>query len=372
MSGAGGPVSGEQHSMVSPGAPVIPKAGPHTSLTVTNHATPTDATATPQENANSAQSLLRDVQNESEYESRGNGSKRGVFQWRSRGSAGSKGSLSSSGSLHGKHYAKMGLVMDSPTKQATLCPRGVASESVDISGGEAGEDGDFEVVRLEGDIRSSPPISVKSESTETQREPPTSSPDSGYGNTPDNPGGEDHLTKVGAHPLGPGRARSGAINNSKRLLEETQETGMFGMDPSPGNNPANHTHNRMSPTHSVSPVPGAVPSLRTTPTNSHLASVDGGSSQDSVLVSASLSSAGDSREVEGDIQQQVATQVPVSCGSQSFPRHQSVISQPSRSASTYLKKRRGRTSSSKQLSKSTGVSLVTAPCGPSYRVSTWP
>lgn len=339
--------SGGGRGSIPCGTPVQTKADAHTALSlVTNHTTPS-APGTPQENADSAQSLLRDVHNESE---KGSGSKRSVFQWRSRSSGGSRASGSSSGSVHGKHYAKMGLVMDSPTKQSSLSrsPR-VTSDSMDILGGVSGEDGEYEVVQLEGEgggVQASPPITVNSEPMANQGEGPTSSPDSGYGNTPDNPGGEeDHLTRVGPSSLVPGRARSGAISDDKRLREDTQDC-VFGMDPSLG---SDHTHhNRTSPTPCVSPVPGVGPANNTTPTSLQLASMDSrGSLQDSALVSASSSSTGDSKEVERER--------PFDTSLQSLPRQTSPQSS-SRKANTYHKRLRVRTSSSKhqQLSKSTG------------------
>ena len=328
------------------GTPVQTKAEPHAALSlVTNHATPN--AGVPQANADSAQSLLRDVHNESES-GRGSGSKKGVFQWRSRSSGGSRTSGSSSGSLHGKHYAKMGLVMDSPTKQTPppQWPR-VESESVDISGGALGDDGGFEVVHLEGeDVQASPPITVNSDPLVGQGEGPTSSPDSGYGNTPDNPGGEeDHLARSLATG---GRARSGAINDSGRLRDDSQD-GVFRMDPSPGSRPGSHLttshthHDRLSPMPGVSP--GAGPAHGTPPTSLQLASM--GSLQDSALVSVSSSSTGDSKEMERD---RLSNHIQAS--SQASSRQ-------TRTANTYHGSRRfrGRASSSKQnqFSKSTGT-----------------
>lgn len=344
MSGEGG------RGSIPYGTPVQTKADPQTSLSlVSNHATP--SAGTPQVLADSAQSLLRDVHNESESE-KGSVSKRGVFQWRSWSSGGSRTSGSSSGSLYGKHYAKMGLVMDSPTKQTppTHWPR-VASDSVDISGGMLGDDGGFEVVHMEGeDVQASPPITVNSDALVAQGEGPTSSPDSGYGNTPDNPGGEDdHLTKgVGTLPPG-GRARSGAINDSSRLREDSQD-GVFRMDPSPSIRPGSHLTTSHTHHNRASPIPGVSPGVNsahgTPPTSLQLAGTNNrGSLQDSALVSASSSSTGDSKEMERS-----------RLSSHTHTSSMSSSRQP-RTANTYHGRRfRVRTSSSKQtnFSKSTG------------------
>ncbi len=361
---------GTPQPSVLPGTtPPMAKAGPHSSLTLTNHAPLTFMASSSHD---SAQSLLRGV-SESE---KGSGSKRGVFQWRSRGSGSQSGR--SSDSIHGKHYAKMGIVMDSPAMETKTgqvmdtettpshCVR-VTSESI------ACGDDDYEVVRLEAG-KASPPISVKSESLGSQQEGPTSSPDSGYGNTPDNPGGcggsraggsgntpdnpggsgntpdnpvgygnstgsfgntPDNSGGYGNTPDNPGghghtpdcadhlarssqgqRSRSGAINGSERLREDTQDSACS-MEPNLSlHQPIQH-----------SPTPYPIPSSSTTPANSHLASI----SQDSVFASASLSSASDSKEMP---------QLP----SQPLNGNHTTNT---KSNSISLKKRRGRTSSSK-------------------------
>jgi len=96
-------------------------------------------------------------------------------------------------------------------------PEGVVSE---------GMDGDYEVLRMEAE--SSPPISVKNEPLqENAGEELTSSPDSGYGNTPDNPGpgtGEEHLRKIGSTPAGMARLHSDAVNGGVRVREDTQDS----------------------------------------------------------------------------------------------------------------------------------------------------
>ncbi len=270
-------VSGGSQAPPSPYGmpPVLAKTAPHTSLSITlaNHTpntspnkTSTMATATQGNvNADSAQTLLKDVRNESDSERQ---SRKGKFQWKSRGSVSKDSNSSSSSSSHRKQYAKMGLLMDSPTKHAmpsAQWPR-VTSDSMQV--GMVSEDvgGGFEVVRLEGegDVQASPPISVKSESvgSAADQEGPASSPDSGYGNTPDNPG--DHLA---------GRTRSGAIMESKRAREDTQDSAC-GMEPSPRNSASPHPHLH----HSASLPPTATLSTaggphRTTPTAAQLRSV---------------------------------------------------------------------------------------------------
>ena len=281
-----------------------------------------------------------------------------MFQLKARGS-GSAGSVAygrTSGSVHGKHYAKMGLVMDSPTKQATPTTGRISSQSVDIGGGVASED--FEVVQLESgggggedSAQASPPISVKNEPLKAEGEGPTSSPDSGYGNTPDNPVGDNHLSRTTPSMLEGGRARSGAINGSKRLREDTQE-GVFGMDPpsTPSFHPSTPlgSQDRNLPTHYYVPVKGAELLNRTIPISS---SMEGGGREGSgVLASASLSSASGSREMEQNYQ---------SLPAQPFSEQPHTVSVDSklhsRSHSLHNKKWRNRTTSGKlHFSKSTG------------------
>lgn len=374
-------------------ATVMGKAEPHTSLSLVHNAPPTLTDSTTGSallgNTDSAQAFLRDVHNEAESE-RGSGSRRGVF-WRSRSSVSSKetksggsrgttnipqGSASSkemrtggpqwsiggprgsvsgswgsmggpwgsvsgsrgsvggprgsvsgsrgsvSGSVNSKHYAKMGLVMDSLPKQTT--PLRI---SVDVSGSVVYEGG-YEVVGLEGDVQASPPISMQSESLGSGGEGPASSPDSGYGNTPDNP---DHLAKVRTSSLGHGRGRSGAINGCERVREGTQDSACS-MEPSPMEDPS-----PLLIPHPHLPLTGA--GYEATPT-----SVNAGLSQDRMLVTQSLSSAGDSREVNGDHQ---------------YRHHVRPSPQTIDSHHTYLKKRRGQSTSRGQgtnrpFSKSTG------------------
>lgn len=338
------------------GSPValIAKADSQTSLSLTNHThtPPTDAIRPHSDS--SAQALLRDVQHNSLLSERAAAPKRGVFQLKSRGSGSAGGGAHSkmSSSVHGKHYAKMGLVMDSPTKQATPTSSRISSQSVDIMGGGVACEG-FEVVQLESgggggedSAQASPPISVKNEPLKTEGEGPTSSPDSGYGNTPDTPAGDDHLNRATPSTLEGGRARSGAINGSKRLREDTQE-GIFGMDP-PSTPSYSSTHLGSNLTHYVPVVKGTEILNRTTPISS---SMEGGGGEGSVLVSTSTSSASGSREMEHDYQS-----LPAQPFSEQ-PHSVSVDSKlHSRSHSVHNKKWRNRTISGKlHLSKSTEV-----------------
>lgn len=304
------------------------------------------------------------MKNESESE-RGSGLKRGVFQRRSRGGAAKDGKPS--GSTHKKHYAKMGLVFESPTKETTP-PHAlrVVSESVDVGV-------EYEVVRVEGggDVEASPPISVKSESVGSGGEGPTSSPDSGYGNTPDNPGGEDNLAggRTSSNVLrpGPGR-RPGASNETKRVREGTQDSA-YGMDPSSeyGNEPGSYP--TTSPRHLAGQYAGLEvgegPPHRTTPTTvSGNLSVTNSNSKEIL----------ERQEMIG--QMQSSSRLPSvsslpphsSLPHTSFPHAMSVPvlsslprgmppphSSLPHSASPPSKRRRGRTTSNKQFSKSTGL-----------------
>lgn len=366
------------HGITPPTSAVITKTSPHTSLSLVNHASQTlthsgsgDGSAR-SATLDSAQSLLRDMRNESGSD-KGGGSKKGVFQWkrnregrqgssretRTSSSSSEVGEARSNSTHYGKHYARMGLLMDSPTKETTPTPTWtrVASNSVDVLSRGVTSDSVFEVVRLggENDMQASPPISVKSESLQgggiRGEEGPTSSPDSGYGNTPDNPGGagvgsgpgeEERLSGTRAASIGPARARSGAINENKR--SDTQDSA-YGTEPSRG----------------------------TTPTTSLLMPlVD---EVDSGHVSTSLLSS-DSREMERQFQQ----------GLFSHTHHHSVSSPPStlsppiinpqpprlQHTSPQSKRRRVRTASSKHLSKSTGTQYVLVPLvweGPEWNVS---
>ena len=370
---------------------LLTKTSPHASLSLVNHTSQTlsfsgstgaSANSAELTRTGSAQLLLRDVRNESEGE-KGGGAKRSLFR-RGRGSSGREGKVRTSESLsdvrevrssYGKQYAKMGLLMDSPTKETTPPWTHVTSGNMEIMsrsntcseitsrGSErstysergTGSEGDFEVVQFtaEADIQSSPPITVRCEPQPSnligQDEVPTSSPDSGYGNTPDNPTGQ------GVEPgeevdIGPTRARSGAINENKR--SDTQDSA-YGTGPSRG----------------------------TTPTTSMLVTTADqdsgrGTSQDSGRVSASLSS--DSRELEKQFQQKFANHHQSMSSMSSPPSTPSTLSPPtstfsppnSTSAPQFntttnrspyyslqgqSKRRRIRTGSSKHLTKSTGT-----------------
>lgn len=357
---------------------VITKTSPHTSLSLTNHVSPppinTSATSATLGSADSAQSLLRDMHNESEGDR--SGSKRGVFQWRS-----SRGSVSREG--RSNRYVKMGILMDSPTKVITPTLQW-PSESVDKSGDGVvceGMDGEYEVLRLEGDLQASPPISVKSEALhESGGEGPTSSPDSGYGNTPDNPGpgareGE-HLAGVrtASMGLGPARQRSGAINGSKRSREDTQDSACAcSMATSPRSEPALSSttstasygsRNRLSSSpmsHNVMMEEGP-PSHGATVV--HSIGMDTCLSQDSGqdsggLVSASLSSAG---VMDRQLQQRTLNHLHPSSRCSTLPSPSrppglspSALTQSSGTTCVQSKRLRGRTSSSKHWSKSTGL-----------------
>lgn len=334
------------------------KTSPHTSLSLVNHSTLPRASSgnvrarsAELPHSDSAQSLLRDVQTESENER--SGGRRGVFGRRSRGSGSKEGAgrevrISGGSEVRdprSKHYAKMGLVMGSPTKQVMSHWPRPTSSSVDISKGVANEDVAGEVLRKGSggsDIQSSPPISVKNESLPDsfpgEREVPTSSPDSGYGNTPDNPGGPpagvgagQGEEPTGSLLLGPPRARSGAINQNQR--SDTQDSA-YGTEPSRG----------------------------TTPTTSLLLPAADGLSHDSGRVSTSLSS--DSREMERQLQQGLMTRThsqamspPSSLPATSTTSPSSGTRQPIRTqTSPHTRRRRFRTTSSnRSLSKSTGM-----------------
>ena len=354
------------------------KSAAQASLSFTNHvpaifppptSTSASHSATTLTHVDSAQSLLRDVQSESEGE-RGSGFRK----WKLRIS-GKEGRTLNNGSTHqgsevrtsssshrGKHYAKMGLLMDSPTKQTpptitgTAPPWGrVPSDSVDmLSGGGVVSEvvgGAYEVVQ--GQVQASPPISVKSESLQGSvgdGEVPTSSPDSGYGNTPDNPtggpggvvgglgGGEDEqVLGSGVRPLpslGPTRGRSGAINESKR--SDTQDSA-YSTEPSPGT--------------------GGEPPDRTTPTLGMAMTKDGSVSQDSGRVSTSLSSASGSRELERQFQGAGGKLLSKSHTMDPLPSSlsPSSSSRPQQQSSPQPRRHRIRSTSNKRLSKSTGT-----------------
>ena len=157
--------------------------------------------------ADSAQSLLRDVCEADIAEKEGPIRRGGPFQRKSRTSEGSQS----------KQYAKMGLVMDSPTKSS--CHPQTLSNHVtvcavkgDAGGGNA--------------LQASPPMHVQDEPVqnntvhvreEEEGDGVLSSPDSGYGNTSDQPVASEHLLKVQPLHLPVCRPRSGAIRGSQGL-----------------------------------------------------------------------------------------------------------------------------------------------------------
>ena len=339
---------------------VSPKTGVHASLPLGNHtpslssspvpSTSTFATAAPStadpipEHAGSAHSLLKGVQDESQVGKEG-GSKRGsVFQRRSKGSR-KEGN---------KQYLKRGLLMDSPTKeQATFIPR-VVSSSMDVSSSSTHSDGigeNYEVVGMEsegGGVQASPPISVKSESLGSGGDGPTSSPDSGYGNTPDNPGpggGEGHLTEVQQSSLP--RARSGAIDESS-LRADTQDS-MYSMVVSsslkngvgPNLTPQQTTRSRQIYATQV-PISSSSfgpPNTRTT-ANTRV-------SQDSSLPS-NLSSVGSPKELDNELEQRSYSHMHP-------PQPPTVPPSLPTSSNSQVKRKRFRTTSSKHhFSKSSG------------------
>lgn len=288
---------------------MIAKTLPHTSIT--SH-TPS-VTATPLGNsASSAKSLLRDVHTESEAE---RGSKKSVFA-RNKSLRGTTKEPGQS-----RHYAKMGLLMESPTKHP---PAARGASGVSSSRGVVNEDvvgGDYEVVTLEGEeVQASPPISVQSgECLETGHradvstgvgEGHTSSPDSGYGNTPDNPGGEAPLIRH---------------NHLTRDIGGTQQEPV----------PMDKTGLRTSLS-----VPSSLASSHDSILNRHSSSSMYAEDQDSGLVSLSL--AGNSRELEQQLHERTQNHV--------HPPHP-----PPGSASPSAKRRRGRTTSGRRFTKSSGM-----------------
>lgn len=305
-----------------------------------------------QGSADSAQTYLRDVRDESEGEDKQARKK----LWRSRGSLSKDSKLttngSSSSSSHSKQYAKMGLLMDSPNQHATPSPQWpqVASDSIQVMSEEVGG---FQVVRLEkeGDVQASPPISVKSESLGSlgEQEGPASSPDSGYGNTPDNPGGEEHLA---------GRARSGAVMGSQRGREDTQDSACGMMETSPRNsvNPHPHLHHSTS----LPPVPrtartgqGGIPH-RTTSSAGTLRTVGQSSAENRGQVRASLIPTATGDSMLNRHQQPLDSYTPSYPPSQ---RHSSTL--PLASSPTTVRRHRFRTTSTKQqyFTKSSGQAI---------------
>lgn len=166
--------------------------------------------------------------------------KRGVFQRKSKmGRGGGEGSISNS-----KHYAKMGLVMDSPTKGTPQWPQMMPThKAVSVGGVDTRRSVSVQADEVGGvALQPSPPICVKLELVENNRRNVTeerdemeegeavmSSPDSGYGNTPDQPLGSEHLGRVQPIPMPPGRTRSGAIRGIEELNTKVCDAGGLGL-----------------------------------------------------------------------------------------------------------------------------------------------
>ena len=299
----GSVTSDGRSSMVStlPNYPKIAKTSPHAGLTLTNHASSNMPTSTSMENSDSAQSLLRDVHNESEMERNGRSKRKNRSIGPLGGGAGKDVKL-----IHrtnSKHYARMGLIIDSPTKENrdifSQGPR-ITSKDVSVSGGVTsdGVGGNFEVLAVDsegGCVQSSPPISMKSESlggSGGDGDEPASSPDSGYGNTPDNPGKDDHHIVLQTSSIT-------ARTRARAIIGDSTQYSAYSIDSSPNIN--GHPFSKLT---SASSVPNSLvaqvnskiehSSTLTTAPNS-LKRVEGSMDQhqDSGMVSASLSSAGD-------------------------------------------------------------------------------